>query len=181
MFNTLKLTAGLALVLALCLAGMGCMGVVAKPVMGAVTGAKASFQPLGPIEPVAGAFTEVAIEPFGNDVPNLVPEEFPGLVAGELTKSADGGKLLAKAPAGAARKVLTIRGRYIQYQPKAEAVARIELVDTDANKVFATANCVSHGDTMTNRGTGSLAKGLAKAIRKFVRKTTKAGVEGEED
>lgn len=171
MTRTWKLT---ALVAVLAVSACGGCGVVAKPVVGAITGAKGVYLPIPPSASAPAPFTDVTFEPFGNDVPTLVPGEFPGLVADALAKVADKSKLLPNPPAGAARRTLIVRGRYIHYQPKAEAVARVELVDGTTNTVIATAHCAGRGDTMTNTGTGALANGMAKAIRKFIGKTLKA-------
>ena len=167
--------------------GGGCAGMVLKQGAG-LLGAKSRYLPLGPAAPITQPVTDVVFEPLVNDVPALAPAEFTGLVDDALARALDRKKLLPPAPAGAAANVLTVRGRVIHYQPHGQnssAVARVELVIS--NQVIATAHCVSRGDSLTNSGTKMLAKGMAKAISTFIRKTLKGDVgaaktmEAEED
>ncbi|MCY2923891.1 MAG: hypothetical protein NT031_00360 [Planctomycetota bacterium] len=162
--------------LALAAVGGGCAGAVLKQGAG-LLGAKVRYMPLGPAAPLGSPVTDVVCEPLANEVPTLAPAEFTGLVADALGKAIEKKKFLPPAPAGAAGNVLTVRGQLIHYQPRRQntyAVARVELVAN--NQVIATAHCVSRGDSFTNSGTGKMAKGMARAIAKFVRATVKGDV-----
>lgn len=166
----------------------GCAGAVLKQGAG-LLGAKSRYLPLGPAAPIAQPVTDVVCEPLANDVPTLAPAEFTAQVDDALARAVDKKKFLPSVPAGAGANPMTVRGRLIHYQPHGQnsnAVVKVELVVN--NQVIATAHCVSRGDSLTNSGPKKLAKGMAKAIGKFVRGTIKGeggaagkAVEEEED
>jgi len=84
----------------------------------------------------------------------------------------------------AAKRVLTVRGRYVYYEeaggmldqafgPFEEIIALVELVDQPSGKVIASGYCVGRTNTTKLQGPKRKAEGLSKAIIDFIRKSCK--------
>lgn len=133
----------------------------------------------------------VSVEPFGNDVGQVVPQPFLEVVhtvienklqlrdrsameTVKFKKKEDLGPFFT----GPADKKLIIRGKVIQYDqgdlkdkamsPMDEAICRVQFVDGTSGEMIAEANCTGRSKSVVRTGPNELADGVAKGIKKFL-------------
>ena len=148
------------------------------------------------ISTLAQRYGGVEILAFGNDVGGVCPPEvltsLPGAVKEQLRyrprtfkerikfkKAQDTGPFFT----GPADKKLLIKGTIIQYDaartdtkgiiekaagPVDEAICRIKIFDAQTHKFIAEGNCTGRSKSVVRTGPGELARGIAKAIRKWL-------------
>ena len=167
----MKRTTGVVMLLCAA-AAPGCVSRVAKEALGAGMGAKGVFRATQEGPSLAG-YSRYEVQPFTDAFAGKAPAELYGLLGGEIAASLAESKTIAEKGAG---KTATLRGEVLYYEdaalsgqvfgPLEEVVARVELVD--GKTVLGRAVCVGRSTTTTTQGVGNKAKGLAKAITKWI-------------
>lgn len=157
------------------LGSTGCIGRAISEGVGVVRGPKDVTVVTSPLTTSLGQYTRFQLQPFADATGREVPEEVKAMLPTYLDKYlAD--KNILNTTRG---KTLLIRGTYVYYEnadkaldqvfgPFEEVVARVELVDKDSGRVIGVANCVGRTTESVNKGPDDKAKGLAKAIVKWI-------------
>ncbi len=153
------------------------------------------------ISTLAKRYGAVEIAPFNNDVgkacPNEVLAALPNAIKAQLRyrprtikerlkfkKAQDTGPFFTGPP----NKKLLIQGTIIQYDaaktdtkgiiekaagPVDEAICRIKIFDAQTHRFIAEGNCTGRSKSVIRTGSDELAKGIGKAIRKWLTPTKK--------
>lgn len=133
--------------------------------------------------PFAASRNDKVLEPYtrfvlggvGNGYGHNVPQEFFSLLIGEFDKACAAGRL----PDDPGGKTLGINVNVIHYEeadmtdnilgPLEQVVARVTFVDKDSGKVLAVGNAVGRTGSTLGRGPDWKARGLAKALVKWIK------------
>jgi len=171
-------------VLALLVAGPGCVGTAAKQAISGVTGASARYYEVDSIggETALDKYSAVGVETFDTaPMRGVIPSALPAKVQQAIVKHLTETKMFqtvkaAPPPAGG----LLIRGKFMDFDPGGSALravgfgenpfatAQIEVVDTGANKVLGVAMVTGTVKSVVRTGTDELADGVGKAVKGLV-------------
>ncbi len=172
-------------VLALLVAGTGCVGTAAKQAISGVTGASARYYEVKSAggQTALDRFQTVGVEPFDTaPMRGVIPAPAPAKVQQAVVRHLTETRMFTSVKAGApAAGGLLIRGKFMDFDPGGSALraigvggvdpfltAQIELIDTGSNQVLGVSMVTGTVKSVVRTGTDELADGVGKAVKGLV-------------